>query len=262
VLLDGAGDLYFADTGNNRVRRLTPDSEIVTVGPPPVGVPLALVNAASQGQGAVAPGEIVTIYGTGIGPASGLTGTLDATGLMGNLLGGAEVRFDGVPAPLFYAQASQINAQVPYTIAGESVTQIAVLYQGQTVGTLSLPVVAAAPALVTTSINQDGSYNSASAPAARGTIVTFFGTGEGLTNGANIAGQPAAAPYPAPLLAVTLTVAGIPAQLLYAGEAPNYSGLLQVDAVMPGGFVPSGPVAVLLILGTVPPSPPITVWLQ
>jgi uncharacterized protein (TIGR03437 family) len=261
MLLDGAGDLYFADTGNNRVRRLLPVTDTVTVGPAPVSAALALVNAASQSQGAVAPGEIVTIYGAAIGPTSGVTGTFDASGLVGNMLAGAEVSFDGVPAPLFYAQASQINAQVPYTIAGESVTEVVVTYQGQLAGTLNLPVVASAPALFAAALNQDGSLNSSTAPAARGTVVTFFGTGEGLTNGANIAGQAATAPYPIPILPVTLTVAGIAAQLLYAGEAPNFAGLLQVDAVIPGGFVPSGPVGVQLTVG-VGTSPLFTVWLQ
>ena len=261
MLLDGAGDLYFADTGNNRVRRLVPVTDAVTVGPAPVSAALALVNAASQSQGAVAPGEIVTIYGAAIGPTSGVAGTFDASGLVGNMLAGAEVSFDGVPAPLFYAQASQINAQVPYAIAGESVTEVVVTYQGQLAGTLSLPVVASAPALFAAALNQDGSLNSSSAPAARGTVVTFFGTGEGLTNGANIAGQAATAPYPVPTLPVTLTVAGIAAQLLYAGEAPGFAGLLQVDAVIPGGFVPSGPVGVQLTVG-VAVSPLFTVWLQ
>ena len=261
ILLDGAGDLYFADTGNNRVRRMVPETDTVTVGPAPVSAALALVNAASQSQGAVAPGEIVTIYGVAIGPTSGAAGSFDASGLVGNMLAGAEVTFDGVPAPLFYAQASQINAQVPYTVAGESVTAVVVTYQGRLAGTLNLPVAASAPALFAVALNQDGSLNSSTAPAARGTVMTFFGTGEGLTNGANIAGQAAAAPYPIPTLGVTLTVAGIAAQLLYAGEAPNFAGLLQVDAVIPGGFVPSGPVAVQLSVG-VADSPLMTVWLQ
>ncbi|MGO9011944.1 MAG: hypothetical protein ACLQPN_17740 [Bryobacteraceae bacterium] len=261
MLLDGAGDLYFADTGNNRVRRLAPETGTVMVGPAPVGAALALVNAASQSQGAVAPGEIVTLYGASIGPASGVAGSFDASGSIGNLLAGAEVRFDGVPAPLFYAQASQINAQVPYTVAGESFTEVEVYDQGQLVGALSVPVAASTPALFTAALNQDGSVNSPSTPAARGTVVTFFGTGEGLTNGANIAGQAAATPYPSPILPVTLTVDGIAAQLFYAGEAPTFAGLLQVNAVMPGGFVPSGPVAVQLTVG-VASSPAITVWLQ
>jgi uncharacterized protein (TIGR03437 family) len=60
---------------------------------------------------------------------------------------------------------------------------------------------------------------------------------------------------------VTLAVAGVSAQLLYSGEAPDFAGLLQVNAIMPGGFVPSGPVAVQLMVG-VAISPPITVWLE
>ncbi len=259
MVLDGAGDLYFADTGNNRVRRLTP-GYAVTVGTAPLGV-LAVVSAASQSQGSVAPGEIVTIYGLGIGPGSGVSGSADSTGLIGSLLAGTQVFFDGVPAPLFYVQATQINAQVPYTVSGEYFTQIVVSYQGQLVGGLTLAVAPSAPGLFAMAINQDGSINSSTAPAARGSVLAFYGTGEGLTNGPNVAGQAAAAPYPVPLLPVTLAVDGIAAQLTFAGEAPNFSGLLQVDAVMPGGFIPSGAVPVQLTVGAAA-SPTITIWLQ
>ncbi|HTT57889.1 MAG TPA: hypothetical protein VMF63_12315, partial [Opitutaceae bacterium] len=260
MVLDGAGNLYFADTGNNRVRVLAAADKVVTTGPAPVSG-LVLVNAASQNQGSVAPGEIVTIYGVGIGPSSGVTGSADAAGSIGDLLAGVQVFFDGVAAPLFYVQATQINAQAPYTVAGELFTSLVVSYQGQSVGTLTVAVEASAPGLFGAALNQDGSINSSSAPAARATAMTFFGTGEGLTSGANLAGQAAAAPYPAPLLPVTLTVGGVAAQLLYAGEAPGFAGLLQVDAVVPGGFVPSGPVPVQLTVG-VETSPSITVWLQ
>jgi uncharacterized protein (TIGR03437 family) len=60
---------------------------------------------------------------------------------------------------------------------------------------------------------------------------------------------------------VTLTVDGIAAQLLYAGEAPAYCGLLQVNAIMPGGLIPSGAEPVQLVVG-VAVSPTITVWLE
>jgi len=261
LLVDGAGDLYFADSLNNRIRRLVPQTPLV-VQPVSVPVPhLSVVNAASLAQGAVAPGESVTIYGSGIGPEVGVAGTFDSTGLLANLLGGAEVHFNGVPAPLFYAQAGQINAQVPYTVAAANSTHVEVFYQNQSAGTLDLAVAAAAPALFPSVANQDGSVNSQTAAAPRGTMVTFYATGEGLTNGANISGQPAAPPYATPAAPVTLSIGGVSAQLLYAGSAPGFVGLLQLDAVIPGGFVPPGPAAVILTVGSVA-APVLTIWLQ
>ena len=101
LAVDGAGTVYFADSMNNRIRRLVPAAATVT---PPANLTapsLAVVNAASLAQGAVAPGELVTIYGSGIGPTAGVAGAFDSTGLLASLLGGTAVRFDGVPAPLF-----------------------------------------------------------------------------------------------------------------------------------------------------------------
>jgi uncharacterized protein (TIGR03437 family) len=259
LLLDGAGDLYFADTGNNRVRRLVPQAV-----PPPAQVvlpPLSAVNAASLLPGPVAPGEIIVIFGAGLGPDSGVAGALDSTGLLANLLSGAEVRFDGVPAPMFYAQFGQLNVQVPYTVAGNTVTHVQALYQGNPSGSLDLEVVAASPAVFPAVMNQDGFPNSQTDPTALGSILTFYATGEGLTNGPNVSGQAAVVPYPSPLLPVTVTVAGFPAQILYAGSAPGAVGLLQVNARVPAGFIPTGPVAAELAVGSAV-APDLTIWLK
>ena len=260
ILLDGAGDLYCADTNNNRVRRLVPTGVIL---PPAVilPTPLSVVNAASLAAEPVAPGEVVTIFGSGMGPTAGVGALIDPTGLVANQLAGAEVRFDGVPAPLFYAQANQINAQAPYTVAGETVTQIEVLYQGVSVNTTSVAVAPAAPGVFSTAVNQDGTYNSPSNPAPRGTFLTVYATGQGLTNGPNISGQPAAAPYPQPNLPVTVTVGGVTVQVAWAGSAPGLVGLLQVNLRVPGGYVPSGAVPLELTVGTTV-SPDITIWVQ
>ncbi len=259
LLLDGAGDLYFADTGNNRVRRLVPQAA-----PPPALVvlpPLSAVSAASLLQGPVAPGELIVLFGAGLGPESGVAGALDSSGMLANLLSGAEVRFDGVPAPMFYAQFGQLNVQVPYTVAGNAVTHVQALYQGSPSGTLDLVVVDAAPALFPVVVNQDGFPNSGIDPTALGSILTFYATGEGLTNGPNVSGQAAVAPYPSPRLPVTLTVAGFPTQILYAGSAPGAVGLLQVNARVPAGFIPTGPVAAELAVGSAV-APDLTIWLK
>jgi len=260
LALDGAGDLYFADTGNNRIRRLLPQQVLA---PPPevLAPPVSAANAASLRQGPVAPGEMLSIFGQGIGPETAVTGVNDASGLLSNLVGGAEVRFDGLPAPIFYAQWSQINLQVPYAVAGGSVTHIEVFYQGRAVGTLTLAVVAANPALFPTVLNQDGSLNSESNPAARGTIVTMFATGEGLGDGANTSGLPAQAPYARPKLPATLTIGAVTPDLLYAGSAPGLIGEMQINARIPGGFLPSGPSPVELTVGNFT-APNITVWVK
>jgi uncharacterized protein (TIGR03437 family) len=146
-------------------------------------------------------------------------------------------------------------------VAGNAVTQVQALYQGVPTGSLSLAVVAASPALFPVVVNLDGSPNSQIDPTALGSILTFYATGEGLTNGPNVSGQAAVAPYPSPLLAVTLTVAGFPAQILYAGSAPGAVGLLQVNARVPAGFIPTGAVAAELAVGTAV-APDVTIWLK
>jgi uncharacterized protein (TIGR03437 family) len=260
LFLDGAGDLYFADTANNRIRRLVPDP----VTPAPViQLPaiVTVVNAISLREGAVAPGEIAAIFGTGLGPDTPVTGVLDADGVLPGTLGGVEVRFEGTLAPIFYAQSGQLNVQVPYTVAGIETATVEVRYQEKAVGTASVTIAPSAPAMLTLATNPDGSPNAESAPAPRSTWMTFYATGEGLTDGPNVAGTPAQAPYPHPLLAISLTIAGVDAEILYAGSAPDLIGVLQINARVPGGFVPPGEAAVALTVGTVT-APPVTVWLK
>ncbi|HTB17593.1 MAG TPA: hypothetical protein VK708_05725, partial [Bryobacteraceae bacterium] len=79
--------------------------------------------------------------------------------------------------------------------------------------------------------NQDGSLNSASNPAARGSVVSLYATGQGA--GATI----------------TLTIAGYNAPLLYAGPAPGFPGLMQINAQIPSGFLPPGIQLVVLTVG-------------
>jgi uncharacterized protein (TIGR03437 family) len=259
IVLDGSGDLFFADTNNNRVREMLPNG---VVSPPIVTMPtpLTVVNAASLSSGPVAPGEAVTIFGAAMGPQAGAAAVIGPDGLLVNQLAGTEVRFDGVPAPLYYVQANQINVQVPYTVQAGATT-IAVLYQGAIVSQVSVAVASSAPGLFSPAMNQDGLYNSASNPASSGTYLTIFATGEGLTNGSNTSGQPAAAPYPQPNLPVTVTVSGVMSQVVWAGCAPGLVGLLQVNLLVPGPDLPSGPVTLQLTAGT-SVSPAMTVWVQ
>jgi uncharacterized protein (TIGR03437 family) len=82
--------------------------------------------------------------------------------------------------------------------------------------------------------------NSPESPARRGSALTFFVTGEGQTYPAGVDGKPASQPYPVPILPVTVRIGPYTAEILYAGAAPGYSGLMQINAVVPGGFAPTG----------------------
>jgi len=116
LALDGLGDLFVADTGNNRIRMLSAAQTVVT--PPPL-VNVTLANSASLLPGPLAPGEIFSIFGQGIGPQTAATGAFDATGMLSTAVSGVQVLFNGTPAPLYYVQSQQINAQVPYEVAGQ-----------------------------------------------------------------------------------------------------------------------------------------------
>ena len=77
-----------------------------------------MVNAASFIKGAVSPGEIVTLFGTAMGPATAAYATIDpSTGKLATTIGGVQVLFNGTPAPMIYASATQVSAMVPYEMA-------------------------------------------------------------------------------------------------------------------------------------------------
>ena len=110
-----------ADTGNSAIRSL------VSSGP---GVTLAaVVNGASGAVGAIAPGEVVVLWGSGLGPSHLAQFTLSG-GLVPTNVAGTSVYFNGTPAPVLYTSSNQVAALVPFGIGGSS-AQVFVSYQGQ-----------------------------------------------------------------------------------------------------------------------------------
>ncbi len=247
---------------------------LVTLTIQPTAAPsiASVTNAASGVKGAIAPGEIVTIKGSVLGPLNGQQFTLDGTGHVPTNVYGTRVLFDNYPAPVLYTSAGQVNAIVPYEIAGRQVVQVQVEYQG--VGSLSVSanVLSAAPAIFTNDssgsgqgavLNQDYSYNSASNPAAVGSIIQVFGTGEGQTNPVGSSGSVAAAVLPKPVMEVTATVDGVQAAVVYAGAAPqSVAGLMQVNVVVPTGASSRPDAEVIISVGGVPSQKGVTVAIR
>jgi len=248
------GTVYIADLGNNRVRRLDPIAVSPDTEPPG---DCAVLHAATFAGGAVAPGQIASIFGQDIGPVEAAAASAGGSGVIGTSLGGVEVRFGADAAPLFFVSAGQINVQVPYSVAGKRTVPVEVYLDGVPRARGEVGVAEAVPGLFTleagegpvVALNRDGTLNSAANPAVRGDAVVLFATGEGMGKIPIEAGALAADPLPAPLLPVSVWIGGMPADVLYAGAAPGYAGLMQINVRLRGGFSPSGILPVELRVG-------------
>jgi uncharacterized protein (TIGR03437 family) len=230
-----------------------------------------IASAAGGFPGPIAPGEILSIYGQGIGPINSVSASLDANGRLPVTLSDTQVFFDGIAAPLFVTGAFQVNVQVPWEIAGRGATIVQLIYRGVPSNTVELTVTPAAPELFTllgtvqaAVINQDGAVNDAGTAAPRGSIVSFFATGAGQT----VPASATATPSPAAgsmVNTVTLRMANTPVEVTYAGPAPGLVGVTQINAVIPA-TVPIGAapdrVSVILSVTGVDSRNGITFWVK
>lgn len=271
VALDSQGNIYVADAFNATIRELNPvpfsisavanGASIQSFAPPIIGLGDATLP--------VAPGELVVLFGSGMGPQN-LTVATPSSGLFPTQLAGTTVTFNGTPAPLLYTSSTIVAAIVPYEINLQTSANVTVNYQGNTFTTLSqLPVGLTAPGIFTANasgsgqaaaINQDGTLNSASNPAAVGSVVTFYATGAGQTAPGGVDGQITNYPnLPAPIQPYSVTVNGVTATLDYLGAAPTLvSGVIQFNVEIPSGVPGGAAVPVVLTMGGVS-SPQVTI---
>jgi uncharacterized protein (TIGR03437 family) len=201
-----------------------------------------LVNAASFEGGGVAPGELVTIFGTALGPASLQKPQVSALGIVDTVAGGTRVLFDGVAAPMIYAVAGQISAVAPFNLQGRSSTQVQVEFGGVRSEAITVPLVSAAPAIFSSNasgkgqgaiLNQDFSVNGTSNPASPGSAIAIYLTGAGAMQIPVTDGQLATATTNIQQ-DVTVHIGGVAVKLLYAGAAPGIvQGVVQINAVIP-----------------------------
>ena len=219
----------------------------------------AVTNAAGYDLSGllISPGEIVVLFGSGLGPPQLALATVGSDGLFDAQLAGTSVFFNGTPAPMIYTSARQVAAIVPYEVTGTigptpnglegGQVAVTVTYQGQTSATteeFTTLIAPAAPGLFTldstgqgqaAAINQDGiTVNTAATPAKVGDVISLYATGEGQTTPAGVDGKLATPPYPTPNSSVSVTIGGVSAQVMYAGGAPGeVAGLMQVNVQIP-----------------------------
>ena len=210
-----------------------------------------VVNTFSAMGGAVAPGELVSIYGANLGPADGVTFAFDpVTGRLPLSGPGVSVTWNGVAAPLYFAGAGQLNVQAPYELAGATEARMVVTVNNQASEPIAVPVAATHPGIFPRVWNQDGTVNSATNPAARGSIVILYATGQGVTSpGSPTGAYPRDGVFPAPAAETTLRIGGAGAELLFTGQAPFTAGLMQINARVPAGAIGAAEAAVTLRIG-------------
>ena len=245
VAVDSAGNVYAADRDNNRIRILTPAA--VTAQTPTI---VSVVNSASYVGGPISPGELVTIFGTGIGPATPAYAITDpSTGKLATTIGGVQVLFSGIAAPMIYAGSTQASAVVPYEMVSVANPSVWIAYAGETSNADQLTLAATAPGLFAQNasdrgpgaiLNQDNSLNGPGHGAAKGSIVQVFMTGEGQTNPPSVTGAittatlPPPQVTPAPMQLIQVWIDGEPALYTYAGEAPGMvAGVMQLNVRIP-----------------------------
>jgi uncharacterized protein (TIGR03437 family) len=229
--------------------------------------PTQIASAAGGFPGQVAPGEILSLYGQGIGPDTALPAHLTG-GRVDTTLGGVQVLFDGVPAPILLSGYFQVNVQVPYELAGHAKTLVQLVYREVPSNTVELEIAAAAPAIFTTfaggsdalALNADGTINGPGNPAPRGSIIAIFATGAGQTTPPSATGVPAAVAPES--LKASLSIAGQPAEILYAGPAPTLVGVAQINARIPATLNDSSRAALVLTVGAAASRTGVVIWVR
>jgi uncharacterized protein (TIGR03437 family) len=227
----------------------------------------AILSAASYAATGVSPGEFVTLFGTGIGPATP-AGMSVIGGYATLILQSVSVAIDGQNAAMIYVSANQITVQVPYTV-GIGLGKVVVVNNNGVITTSTVDTVATAPGLFTLTENGLGqcaaltfsmksgtfSVNGSTSAALIGDIMVFYLTGEGIYDltpspatgyvvPANLNPLPQLSPAPA------VTIGGAAATVQYAGPvAGGLLGLLQINAVVPAAATTGNAVPVSITIG-------------
>jgi uncharacterized protein (TIGR03437 family) len=224
-------------------------AQIAAGGGIPSITPGGIVNNADYASGPVAPGSIVSIFGTGLAPFSQVFSGFPLT----NSLAGVTVTVNGVAAPMFYAGSSQINIQVPFEIgAGPAVMMVSDSCGSS--GEVTFQVAQAAPYILQTGagqailLNQDNTVNGPNNPAKVGSVAQIYLIGIGPVSSPPADGAAASTTkLSLSTLPWSATIGGWatpPSPYQFLGLAPGWVGLDQANLVVPSLSTGAYPVVI------------------
>lgn len=239
---------------------------------PTIRAEQGVINAAGFGAtNKIAPGSLVSIYGTNL---AATLAQADSTTLSTSLGDVNRVTIGGINAPLKFVFGSQINAQVPWGVAPGSasvfVTRAGTVSPPYTaeVATYSPTVYDFNPLQQAIAVNSDGSITGPSPdvqtltahPASTGERIFFYASGLGPldktppADGVNSIDTLRQTKTP-----LTVKIGGVDAQVEFAGLSPQFTGVYQVNIVMPPGVAPGNSVPLRLSIGGVDSVDPATI---
>jgi uncharacterized protein (TIGR03437 family) len=255
LAINTSGNLVISDSQNDRVRMVT----LLSTAAPPVLGPGSTVNGASyapaaSANGAIAPGSIVAIFGSNLATAAASASNIPLPAS----LGGTSVTMNGAQVPLFYVSGGQVNAQVPFGIPSGSVS-IQVQRGSQSTTVQTATVASASPGVFTVNANGSGggiflhaNYTAvnSSSPAQPGETILIYCTGLGATSPAVTSGNGApTSPTSNTVVMPTVTIGGVSSFVSFAGLAPGYVGLYQINAQVPAGVSAGTPQVIVQMNG-------------
>lgn len=210
----------------------------------PAALPSDVLNAASYDPGPIAPGELISLAGYRLGPPDGI-GPGDARAA------GIAIQIGGVDAPILYASDGYLRVQVPYEVAGHDSAVLHVQNGDAAAEEILAEVSAASPGIVLPIFNEDGTPNGRRTPAARGSVVTMYGTGQGVIQPSLPTGVKAGSDTKSVIPDVSVEIDGTPAEVKAAYMVPGAIGMFRLDIAIPQGVAGPGPLALRLSIAKI-----------
>lgn len=200
-----------------------------------------VVNAATNSAGVLAPGMLVSAYGSQFAFAT----TQTPSAHLSSSLGGLTVYVNGFPAPLLLVSPGQVNFQIPWEITAgtATVTMIGNGPLGTLGNSLTVTIGPFSPGIFKVT-HADFSAVTASSPAAAGEILLLWATGLGAVSPTPATGEPPAS-VTTTTTNPTVTIGGAQAAVQFSGLS-GFAGLYQVNVAMPAA-IPAGAATPLVL---------------
>ena len=217
----------------------------LVINPPPTLDTASLLNAASFQPG-IAPGGLVSLFAANLSAE-----TMSSDGSTPTAWDGISLKINGISMPLMFVSPTQINAQVPWeTPSGPA--QLTLESNGLISQPVTVTVIPAAPGIFTdadghaAALNQDFTLNSAGNPAPGGSYLSIYLTGQGTVDPPAVTGTVASV-VSNTVAPTSATIDGVPAPVAFSGLAPGFTGLGQVNLLIPD--LPPGEHVLVVTIG-------------